>query len=254
MNRMEYLTKIRTALNEVKIDQGIIDEVISDYEEHFRMGLKNNKTEEEICVELGSVEEIVAEISSMGAADQTAYESKKEDITATDTFAVSKPFKEEQKVSSSQAPFTKVQVDGICADVVIKSGDVFKIDYINEGNEKDRLAYQFYHYQEGDTFYAGVKENFRKMLFRVFHNSAMRLVVQVPTHVEEVRVKVASGDCRIEGVQLQTVDMYSASGDIDMTHTICTEANLHTSSGDITAQNSKADTIYIKSSSCDLQV
>lgn len=254
MNRKEYLEKIRAALKEVRVEQEIIDEVISDYEEHFRMGIENNKTEEEICVELGSVEEIVQEISSMGAINQAANESKKEVATATNTFEISNPVREEQRESTSQAPFTKIQVDGICADIIIKSGDLFKVDYINNGNEKDKLAYQFYHYQEGDTFFVGIRENFRKMLFRVFHNSDLRLVVQVPTHVEEVRVKVASGDCRIEGVKLHTVDMYSASGDINMNQTICTEANLHSSSGDIRIENSNADTLYAKSSSGDVQV
>lgn len=254
MNRKDYLTKIREALIEVSVEKGIIDEVISDYEEHFRMGIKNNKTEEEICVELGSVEEIVAEISSMGAANQSANESKKEDVTATNTFAVSNPVREQHKESSSQAPFTKVQVDGICADIVVISGDTFKVDYINNGNEKVKLAYQFYHYQEGDTFFVGIKENFRKMLFHVFHNSEMRLVVQLPAFVEDVRVKVASGDCKVEGVKLQTVDMYSASGDIDMNQTMCKEANLHSSSGDLRVENSNVDTLYTKSSSGDVQV
>ncbi len=254
MNKKEYLENIREALMEVEVEQGIIDEVISDYEEHFRMGIQNNKTEEEICVELGAIEEIVAEISAMGATNQGTNDSKKEDAKDNNTYLVSNPVNMEQKESDSAAPFTKVQVDGICADIIIKSGDSFKVDYINNGNEKDKLAYQFYHYQEGDTFFVGIKENFRKMLFRVFHNSELRLIVQVPTHVETVKVKVASGDCRIEGVKLHTVDMYSASGDIDMIQTICTEGNLHSSSGDIRVENSNVDTLYAKSSSGDVHV
>jgi DUF4097 and DUF4098 domain-containing protein YvlB len=254
MNKKEYLEKIREALSEVSVEQGIIDEVISDYEEHFRMGIKNNKTEEEICVELGSVEEIVAEISSMGATNQPSNESKKEDDRATNTFAVSEASREQEKDSSSQAPFTKVQVDGICADIIVVNGDAFKADYINNGNEKDKLAYQFYHYQEGDTFFVGIKENFRKMLFRVFHTSDMRLVVKIPSFVEEVRVKVASGDCKVEGIKLRSIDIYSASGDITMNQAICEEANLHSSSGDLRVENSNVDTLYTKTLSGDVQV
>lgn len=255
MNRDNYLTQIKTALREAKVDQGIIDEVIGDYEEHFRMGIKYNKSEEEICVELGSVEEIVAEISAMGTANQTAKEdTRRDEIDNTNTFAVASKESEQQKEYSSHAPFTKVQVDGICADIIIKSGDTFKVDYINNGSEKDKLAYQFYHYQEGDTFFVGVKENFSKMLFRVLRNVDLRLIVQLPSHVEDIKVKVASGDCRIDGVKLQKLSIYSASGDINMNQTACIEADLHSSSGDLRVENSNVDTLYTKTSSGDVQV
>lgn len=255
MSRDEYLSQIRTALCEAGVDQGIIDEVIGDYEEHFRMGIKYNKSEEEICAELGSVEEIVAEIGAMGTTNQKAKEDTKDAVTDNaNTFAVANKEHEQKNESSSHTPFTRVQVDGICADIVLKSGDIFKVDYINNGSEKDKLAYQFYHYQEGDTFFVGVKENFSKMLFRVLRSVDLLLIVQIPSHVEEISVKVASGDCKIEGLKLQRLAMNSASGDISMRQTVCTEANLHSSSGDLSIENSTIDTLYAKSSSGDVQV
>lgn len=255
MNKDEYLSQIKTALFEAGVDQGIIEEVIGDYEEHFRMGIKYNKSEEEICVELGSVEEIVAEIDAMGTVNQkTREDSKATVIDNVNTFAVANREIEQKKESSSHIPFTKVQVDGICADIIIKSGDTFKVDYTNNGSEKDKLAYQFYHYQEGDTFFVGVKENFSKMLFRVLRNVDLLLVVQIPSHVEDIKVKVASGDCKIEGIKLQKLAVYSASGEINMRQTVCTEADLHSSSGDLSVENSTADTLYVKSSSGDVQV
>lgn len=254
MNRDEYLLQIKAALSEARVDQGIIDEVIGDYEEHFRMGIKYNKSEEEICAELGSVEEIVAEISAMGTANQITNEGEKRAVIDNmKTFAVVNKESEQRKESSS-VPFTKVQVDGICADIVIKSGDTFKVDYINNGSDKDKLAYQFYHYQEGDTFFVGVKENFSKMLFRILRNVDLLLIVQVPGHVEDINVKVASGDCKIEGIKLQKVAVHSASGDINMNQTVSTEANLHSSSGDLRVENSTVDTLYAKTSSGDVQV
>lgn len=255
MKRDEYLSQIKIALCEAGVDQGIIDEVIGDYEEHFRMGIKYNKSEEEICVELGSIEEIVTEIGAMGTANQKSKEDSRESvIDNTNTFEVTNKEIIQKKESSAQTPFTKVQVDGICADIVIKSGDVFKVDYINNGSEKDKLAYQFYHYQEGDTFFVGVKENFSKMLFRVLRNVDLLLIVQVPSHVKEIKVKVASGDCKIEGLKLHKLAVYSASGDINMRQTVCTEADLHSSSGDLSVDNCTVDTLYAKSSSGDVQI
>lgn len=255
MNRNEYLSLIKTALSEAGVDQGIIEEIISDYEEHFRMGMKHNKSEEEICIELGAVDEIVAEISAMGAVNKKVKEDKKDTIVdKVNTFAVANKEIESSKESSEHTPFTKLQVDGICADIIIKSGVVFKVDYINNGSEKDKLAYQFYHYQDGDTFYVGVKENFSKMLFRILRNVDIALIIQVPGHVKDIKVKVASGDCEIEGVKLQKIAMYSASGDIKMKQIVSTEADLHTSSGDLLVENSNVDMLYTKSSSGDVQV
>ena len=63
MNKIEYLDALKDALKNT--DVSIMDEIISDYEEHFQVGLENGKTEEQICEELGSIEDLVNEIKEV---------------------------------------------------------------------------------------------------------------------------------------------------------------------------------------------
>lgn len=57
-------------------DRQIADEIISDYEEHFEMGVINSKTEDQICTELGDIRELVEELRQLSAQ---SGESSKED-------------------------------------------------------------------------------------------------------------------------------------------------------------------------------
>ncbi|WP_310601931.1 DUF4097 family beta strand repeat-containing protein [Anaerosporobacter sp.] len=275
MNREEYLLQIEKALQEANVDSEIISEIISDYEEHFRMGIKNNKTEEEICRELGSVEEIIAEIAGMEVSSQTESKAIKEVVepkeaiepkdlvesqeeivemvNSVETYEV-ESIVEEQETNYSDVPFTRVEIEGNCADVIITGGDEFKANYVNNGSAKDKLAYRFYYHQEGDTMYVGVKENFQKMLFRIFHSVDILLTIQIPAHVKEVEVKVASGDCKIADVELKNLSTCSASGDVKINQVTCAEASFHTSSGDIAIAHSKIECLGVSTSSGDIEI
>ncbi len=52
MKKNEYLDLLRYYLS--NLPKNVVDDIINDYEEHFSIGLENNKTEEEISDELGS--------------------------------------------------------------------------------------------------------------------------------------------------------------------------------------------------------
>lgn len=259
MCKKEYLEQIEKALVEAKVNRDIINEVIEDYTEHFVMGIKNGKTEESICDELGNIEEIVEEIKSMNQSTRNE-ECKNEtmaDVIPCDNESDNSQSNETQSNDSdcNQAgPFSKLEVEGVCADIIVRRGDVFKVDYTNNGSEKEKLAYQFYHYQEGDIMYVGVRENFRKMLFRIFHSSNIVLSIQLPTHVRDMKVNVASGDCRLEDIALDKLYIRTASGDILLNHVGCKTTTLDSSSGDIRIQNGTGDTMGVKSSSGDLRI
>ena len=46
MNKQEFLAILRANL--YGMDSNTVNDILYDYEEHFRIGLENNKTEEEI--------------------------------------------------------------------------------------------------------------------------------------------------------------------------------------------------------------
>lgn len=79
MNKSEYLAALKEALKDT--DQDIINEILADYEEHFQAGIENGKTEEEICRELGAIEDLVEEMKEVYGTDskKTSQEEKAKD-------------------------------------------------------------------------------------------------------------------------------------------------------------------------------
>lgn len=65
MNKAEYMDNLRKGLS--GFDKEVREEIINDYEEHFAEGLAIGKSEDEICAELGSVDELVKELGEIGS-------------------------------------------------------------------------------------------------------------------------------------------------------------------------------------------
>lgn len=63
MKKEEYMSALRAAL--VEFDEELVQEIVSDYEEHFRVGAERGKSEEEVIEELGTVEDLVTELYDM---------------------------------------------------------------------------------------------------------------------------------------------------------------------------------------------
>lgn len=110
MNKGEYLEALKKALKDT--DKDVMDEILADYEEHFQVGMENGKTEEEICEELGSIEDLVEEIKEVYGTDNKSSDSKQK--------------KQEEKTKENQNgafhfKFDKVHFDNINGDTI---GDV----------------------------------------------------------------------------------------------------------------------------------
>lgn len=60
MNRQEFLNALRDEL--MKFDEAERREILYDYEEHFRSGLAEGKSEQEIAASLGNPQDIAKEI------------------------------------------------------------------------------------------------------------------------------------------------------------------------------------------------
>ena len=62
MNKEEYLKKLTRLMR--KLPEEDREEILSDYEEHFRIGIEKGRTEEEISNALGNPEIIVKQINA----------------------------------------------------------------------------------------------------------------------------------------------------------------------------------------------
>ncbi len=70
MRKEEYMGALRSALT--GFDEELVQEIISDYEERFRVGLEKGKTEESIVQELGSIKDLVDELGEMQQSSEAA--------------------------------------------------------------------------------------------------------------------------------------------------------------------------------------
>src|SRR5215469_16541325 len=57
MKKAEFFEKLKAGLK--KLPASELQEVLAEYEDHFRNALAKGKTEEQICADLGSVEQII---------------------------------------------------------------------------------------------------------------------------------------------------------------------------------------------------
>lgn len=70
MKKEEYMGALKSALN--GFDEELVQEIVSDYEERFRVGLEKGKTEEQIIQELGSIKDLVDELGEMQQGAEAA--------------------------------------------------------------------------------------------------------------------------------------------------------------------------------------
>ena len=73
MTKLEYMQYVREKLQ--GYDREFVEEILENYEEHFEAGLKNGRSEEEICEELGNIESLLGDIQDvMGDKDLKTHE------------------------------------------------------------------------------------------------------------------------------------------------------------------------------------
>lgn len=62
MNKEEYLKKLSKVIKKVSVDEK--KDILFDYEEHFRIGMENGRTEEEISEALGDPKNVAKQIKA----------------------------------------------------------------------------------------------------------------------------------------------------------------------------------------------
>ena len=87
MKKEEYMGALQSAL--IGFDEELVQEIVSDYEERFRVGQEKGKTEEQVIAELGSIKDLVEELAEMqqGAGDsfKTAGQKERTEHTTENT-------------------------------------------------------------------------------------------------------------------------------------------------------------------------
>lgn len=286
MTKQEYINQLQNQLK--SFDAALAAEIIEDCEAHFRAGKENGKTEEEICEELGSVDEIVEELShlyekksdkdfhstvnnvvndAINIANSIAGSLVKEIKSGIDygkrtwTANVQHNEKtstnedsEEVERDAKNSKLKKAVIDGGCADVVIaRSPDSeFHIEYVNAGSLKSKMMFQFHGEEKGDCYYGYLsKKEGTNSLFQMINSSHINIILHIPNDFELLEVKTSSGDIEVDYADVDEILIASASGDIAAHNINVQNCKLKSASGDISLVNGKGTNLKIKSGSGD---
>ncbi len=164
MKKEEYMGALKSAL--IGFDEELVQEIVSDYEERFRVGMEKGKTEETIIQELGSIKDLVEELGEMqqasgkhtqqdGRSDDsmngTSGQEQKEENTSG-TYYQEKSFAE--SFDSAMKRFGKV-LDGVMKEAgrVIEEATE-QIEYHMEEAKKNH----YYTYNGNGTYTGSEKE------------------------------------------------------------------------------------------------
>lgn len=242
MTKQEYMQKLSRALE--GYERGFVQEILESYEEHFEAGMKNGRSEEEICRELGDIEELLREMG-----DGTEF--RKGEAHSVEPFTAIEP------QQAQYSGISKVQVDLFSMDADFsRSTDGELHVYLQSGEE---LSLYLEEQVEGDTYLVREKPQTNRKpllnlasLLRMMHNETKKLMVELPERIEFLHGKTTSGDLKLERLNARAFKLETASGDIQISQMVAEEAVIKASSGDIQLKHVNVNEMVLQNSSGDI--
>lgn len=242
MTKREYMQKLSRALE--GYEKGFVQEILESYEEHFEAGLKNGRSEEEICHELGDIEELLREMGD-------GSEFRKEEAHSVEPFTAIEP------QQAQYSGISKVKLDMSSMDVSFsRSTDGELHVYLQSGEE---LSLYLEEQVEGDTYMVTEKEQMHKQSFlnvasllRMMRSETKKLMVELPERIEFLRGKTTSGDLKLQKLNARAIELETTSGDIQITQMVAEESVIKVSSGDIRLKHVNVNEMVLQSSSGDI--
>lgn len=256
MKKDAYLNEIAQGLK--MYDKAYVDEIIGDYEAHFKDGLSQGKSEEEICSELGSAADVIEEIkdllgneqfkANMPARPNAALRTSK-----ADNGAKGYSYEDMQNSSTDEA-------EGFCAlkEVYFKAGsaDVRLMASCDERfniytENPDEMKYIEQSYRDG-AFWGSVVSDKRGFLGALFGAQVDTVILEIPSSVSDIHIDTISGDIHIENINAENVNLSTMSGDMYFKNTQNRIINIEAKSGDIDFKCVSTEFMKIKTVSGDI--
>lgn len=268
MTKQEYIEKLARALERKAPDMK--DEVLEDYETHFTMAMAEGKSEEEICDELGDIDEFVSEFASTeGKKKESKHYSyhydggnlsgmfselgkgigDMVDGILSSVMPYVKEHNNEQDYEeyeegaadtassseSNESSLMSIVVDADVADVIVQESDDDEVHvrYENRGSLKQQLRYRYFFREENNTIYTGVRRAYTKSGYvSINHTPHITLTIEVPDAMDNIEIHSMSGDIEVEEANAEKISISSTSGDISFEGN-AKKLTLNTVSGDI---------------------
>lgn len=147
MKREEYMGALKSALT--GFDEELVQEIVNDYEERFRVGLEKGKTEEQIVQELGSIKDLVDELGEMQQGAETVRPFK-ETVTGEDDKVKTEEDAQENSNANQKGTYYQEKSFAETFDAAMKKfGKVFDTVMKEAGKVIEDAAEQIeYHFEE----------------------------------------------------------------------------------------------------------
>lgn len=243
MTREEYMKQLEESLQ--GYSREFAEEILDNYREHFETGLREGRTEEEICEELGEIETLLQDIQEM-MGDRDIRTHELEQYTAVAEY------------QEQYSGIRKVELSLVTIDVKLSaSADNQLHVYLEGGQDKgtyleERMA--------GDSYYAYERkmerDQSRGLLAQLMNIGRSKenlcLVVEVPERLESLTIKTISGDMQLGGFGSRELLLSSTSGDIEMEAVRADSLTVQTTSGDVEMKAVRADSLTVQTTSGDL--
>lgn len=282
MTKQEYMTILKEKLS--VFEEELAKEILDDYEGHFRAGQESGKSEQEICEELGNIEEIMEDLRQLynpKQKNENSFNSTVNDVlhdavhfanNFTNTivkgiktgldYGKRTIYSERPKDGVVDADYIKESmqnckeaiIDARFAEVNISESEdsQFHLEYRNYGSLKDKMFYHFTTEQKGDVYYGTLlREQGNSSLFSILSTPKIEIILKIPKEFRAVEIRTISGDIKVEDVRVEKGKFYSKSGDIEIIRTNSKILLVHTISGDVHVEGNIIN-CQVKSTSGDI--
>ena len=249
MKKNEFFAQLRTAF--AGMDEELIMDILSDYENHFKEGMENGKSEEEICEELGNVEEIRQAFLDENPAAMTINVNSNSD-TVGNSDIYNRFYPGIQRVNAQLTD----------ADIEIKKSNTNEVELSVTGGLADdmealketlRVSASVGTLSIQQEKKAGISVSYAAS--RLFglkvgkYLAGIAIHIAVPEQFEKIKVKSISGDIDANDISSGSFLVEAVSGDISVDQLNTKQCELNSKSGDIKINNSSAKTLLIHTGS-----
>ncbi|WP_100065295.1 DUF4097 family beta strand repeat-containing protein [Miniphocaeibacter massiliensis] len=225
MNEKEFMELLDYYFRDV--EGYVYKEIKADYEEHFRMGKTQGKSEEEISRSLGSPKEIYEEFKEEGIFTESKKSGFNKEFFSDIADKIGNIFTKKEKSSSAydvvmeneriETPIHRIEVKVANTDVYIENHNE---DYIEVTHTAAEEQYDFTVLKEGTTLKVGTydasKFDINKYFSFGIKSPVKEIYIKIPIGNEaNINISSESGDGRVY-VNKNNVNFLSASGNLDL--------------------------------------
>lgn len=253
MKKDEFFAQLRTAF--AGMDEELLTDILGDYENHFKEGMENGKSEEEICEELGNIEEIRQEFLDENPAAMTINVNSNSD-TVGNSDIYNRFYPGIQRVNAQLTD----------ADIEIKKSSTNEVELSVTGGIADdmealketlRVSASVGTLSIQQEKKAGISVSYaasRLFGLKVGKYSARIVIhIAVPEQFEKIEVKSISGDIKTNNSNAKTLLIHTGSGDVGVEDCQADELFASSISGDVNVTACKADKMDVVSVSGDIK-